>query len=209
MAETQPICTVVSFFPFPLLEEKPGLIPNRFQIPASDTHKPQVLKVTKAMHYVYLDETRGSLQVRDSPDEVARSIVDDFSNAQLGIGEGAKPGLFWVNGDYSAEQIEKEFKQEIVQAKVAQMKWFQAICRIADDDWNKYHQHNVVSDFQRKAAHLIGWKPEEHTWMNARALENSIKCPSCLTVVDGATVLCPTCKRILKPEEYKADQYAK
>jgi hypothetical protein len=207
--DTQPVCTVVSFFPFPLMEEKPGLIPNRFPIPASDTFKPQVLKVTKAMHYVYLDETRGSLQVRDSPDEVARSIVEDFCNAQLGLGEGASPGIFWVNGDFTADEIEKKFPQEVVAVKVKQLKWFQAICRIADDDWNKYHQHNVVSDFQRKAAHLIGWKPEEHAWMNARGLENSIKCPNCTKVLDGSVISCPDCRCIINKEAYEKLTFAK
>lgn len=209
MTEPRLACTVASYFPFVIREEKPGLIPGRFLIPASDTKEPELLVLERSIHYVYLDETRGSLQVRDPADEVARSIVEDFNNAQLGISEGCHPGLFWVPGAHTVESLKKEFSSRITAVKIAQMKWFTAICRIADDDWNKYHQHNVVSDFQRTAANLIGWKPEEHEWMNKRAIvENSSRCPACQTLVSPELVICTTCKCILKPEEYKKLQFA-
>jgi hypothetical protein len=209
MSEPRLACTVVSFVPFPIKEEKPGLIPGRFFIKDSDTKEPEVLQIEKAIHFVYLDENRGSLQVRDPADEVARSIVEDFCTAQLGISEGCHPGIFWVPGAYSVKEIKEQFGKQCIEAKIAQMRWLTKICQIADDDWNKYHQHNVVSDFQRTAAHIIGWKPEEHEWMNKRQVnEDSTRCPACQTLVSPSLVVCTSCKCILRPEEYKKLQFA-
>lgn len=208
---TQPsmACTVVSYVPFLIREEKPGLIPGRFLIEPSDTKEPKLLVLERSIHYVYLDENRGSLQVRDPADEVARSIVEDFNNSQLGISDGVHPALFWVPGSHTVKSIQETFPQDVTRVKVAQMKWLTAICRIADNDWNKYHQHNVVSDFQREAAHLIGWRPEEHEWMNKVAASvQSSNCPACNQLVTPTMVICTNCRCVLKPEDYKKLQFA-
>lgn len=202
------VCTVVSFVPFRLKEDKPGLVPPYFLIKESDTIDPQVLHIKKALHYVYLDDTRGSLQVRDSPDEVARSVVEDYIGSQLRVDENSRPGLFWVPGKWSAAEVKIKFKDKIAEVLKKQNSWFVQICRLADDDWNKFHQHNVVSDFQRKAAHLIGWRREEHEWMNAKSTEGSKTCPSCSMLNAPNIVVCPSCKCILDPEKYKTLTFA-
>lgn len=203
-------CTVVSLVPFPIREEKPGLIPSRYFIPASDSIKPRVLVIKPAMHYVYLDETRGNLQVRDASEEVARSIVQDYVNAQLGITEGAAPGLFWVSGAKTVEEVVAMHGEEIILHKGNQKRWFTIICRLADDDWNKYHQHNVISDFQRKAANLIGLNPEDHLWMNPEAAVKTAttKCHACLSEVPQGTIVCSVCRCVLDAAKYKTLQFA-
>lgn len=203
------VCTVVSLVPFPIREVKPGLIPGTFEIPAAQNETPTCITVDKAMHYVYLDETRGSLQVRDSPDEVARSIVDDFVNSQLCISEDCRPGLFYLVGNYTPVEVKAKFKDRLEDEIRIQRNWLQAIARMADDDWNKYHQHNVVSDFQRIAAKLLSWRPEDHPWMSNRTVAESNRCPSCMTLTDKGVVVCPNCKAILDPEKYKTLQFAK
>src|SRR5207237_6131695 len=128
-------CTVVSLVPFPIAEEKPGLIPGYFKIPASNGKVPECLTVYDARHNVYIDETRGSLGVRDAADEVARSIVEDFRSSQLGVSDGIHPGLFWTVGAYSAMQImkftpqdseehQRAIAKELASENLAQKRWF-------------------------------------------------------------------------------------
>lgn len=201
------ICTVVSLVPFELNEFKPGLLPARYCIPASDGREPQVLHIGTARHYVYLDEARGNLPVRDSATEVARSIVEDYITSQLQVTEVARPGLFWVVGKFSAAEVKLQFKDRLIQISKGQNNWLTNICTLADDDWNKYHQHNVVSDFQRKAAQMIGWKPEQHLWMAPLTTTQGFSCPACGNLTSQATVVCLSCKCILDPEKYKTLQF--
>lgn len=201
-------CTVVSIVPFELKESKPGLIPGNFIVPASDGKNPVCLIVKEARHNVYLDDSRGSLPIRDASDEVARSIVDDFIDSQLGRTETAYPGIFWVPGEHTPESIKKEHSIRLAQAAMAQKEWFNNICKIADDDWSRYRRHNVISDFQRKAGEFLGLRREEHEWMSPALTMSSERCPSCQTLVTPGTVICQVCKFVLDKNKYKAEDYA-
>ena len=201
-------CTIVSIVPFEVNEEKPGLIPGRFHIAASDGVEPILLHIQNAMHYVYLDENRGSLPARDPSDEVAKSIVNDFVQAQLGISETAFPGIFWVPGALTLEEIKSQYSVELIKARSAQRAWMNNICRMADDDWNRYHKHSVISDFQRKSAEILGWSADEHEWMNTSLTINPEKCPNCQIALAKGTVLCPSCRCVLDLEKYKKLQFA-
>lgn len=203
-------CTVVSLVPFEITEYKPGLIPGTFIVPASDGDTPAILHVRAAKHNVYLDSDRGSLPIRDAADEVANSIVRDFVDGQLGRKDGAQPGIFWVPGSWSTKEVQEKFAHEITQAKIAQKRWFIEICQIADNDWNRYHQHNVISDFQRKAAELLGYKREEHEWMSpATHNQGNIRCPNCTTLLHPEVAFCPSCKCIINKEKYQTLEFAK
>lgn len=202
-------CTVVSLVPFAISESKPGLIPRLFKIPASDGKEPQVLVVKDARHNVYIDETRGSLSVRDAADEVARSIVEDFIAGQLAISDGVHPALFYAIGEWNSKDIREKFSDDFNEAMIAQRRWFIEICKIADNDWNRYHQHNVISDFQRKAGELLGYIKEEHEWIAPSLIMASIRCPACNASVASGIVICTNCRCILDSERYKKLEFAK
>lgn len=200
-------CTVVSFIPWELNEEKPGLIPPRFKIEKSDGKIPTITHIRKAFHFVYLDETRGSLKANDPSDEVANSICNDFINAQLEVDDVAKPGIFWLPGLLFYDEIAKKYKERLDAVKEGQRRWFLNICRIADDDWNRYHKHNSVSDFQRTAARMLGWDPKEHLWMDPEVVQKpfegkTTRCLACNTELEGEPVICKACGCILRPSEY-------
>jgi hypothetical protein len=204
-------CTVISIVPFVIDETKPGLIPNRYVIPAA-TKDVQILHVGTAIHYVYIDETRGSLQVRTPSFEVAKSIVNDYVNAQLGISEDAAPGITWVNREITTDDVKKDpqLKIELARLKIRQNNWFTAICKIADDDWTRYQKHSVISDFQRTAAETLGWDNTKHPWMKIPVMElKSAKCPACAMSVSENSIVCPNCKCILDNEKYSKLTFAK
>jgi hypothetical protein len=208
-------CTVASIIPWPLHEFKPGLLPGHYYIKESDTHVPTCIYVTnKTIHYVYLDDTRGSLPARDPSDEVARSIVNDYIASQLGVDESARPGIFWVPGYHEPHEIILSFKDLLSEAQRAQSKWFQNLCKIADDDWTRYRKHNVISDFQREAAKMIGWNPDDHEWMRTEIKSEGPKevmraCVACNSPVSEKAIICSVCKCVLDPEAFKKLTFAK
>ena len=203
------MCTVVSLVPFDIREEKPGLIPNSFHLPASDMKTPSVLSVGTSRHYVYLDQDRGHLPVRTPSTEVARSIVNDYITAQQRVTPDAHPALFWVPGAKAASTIIKDHADLITENLLAQSIWFVSVCQQADDDWQKYRRHTVVSDIQRKMAQILGWNPEQHEWMSPNVTSIGIRCPACGTLAMMGAAVCSQCQCILDPEKYKSLQFAK
>lgn len=189
------VCSVVSFVPFDIREEKPGLIPPSFFIKASDMKVPTILKVETATHFVYLDEARKMLQVKDPPDVVARAIVEDYCNSQLGIADDAGPALFWLDTDISEEEVLEKHKIMVIRMIQRQKRWFMNITKMADDDWRKYHQHTVISDFQRRLGEILGLDSRDHEWMSPLTLlqETTKKCQFCASNVEKEAVVCPVC----------------
>jgi len=182
--------TVISFVPFEIRAHKPGLFPPHFHIEASDMKIPKLLYIETCSHFLYLDETRGSVRVPDPSDIVARAIVNDYINSQLSIDIEACPALFWMPDKLSVECVLDKLKVEILQSLKKQRKWFLNISMLADNDWSRYHQHNVISSFQRKCADIIGWNSQEHEWMSPQTTMESSSCPFCgISVPKGL----PTC----------------
>lgn len=202
-------CTVVSLVPFDIREEKPGLIPNSFFLPASDMKTPQLLKVGTARHYVYLDQDRGHLPVRTPSTELATSIVRDYITAQQRVAPDAQPALFWIPGNYQVpNQVLKDFPDQVEEALAKQVTWFTRVCQQADDDWHKYHRHTVVSDVQRRMAQILGWSAENHEWMAPNLTAVGVRCPACGTLAMMGAVVCSQCQCILDVERYKTLQFA-
>jgi hypothetical protein len=182
--------TVVSLVPFEILAHKPGIYPPYFQIKASDMKTPELLHVGTSYHYTYLDETRGSLRVPDPSDQVARAIVEDYTNSQLSVDDEASPALFWIPENLNVIQIQEKFKVDIARYLIKQKRWFLNICMLADNDWSRYHQHNVISTFQRKCAEYIGWDSSKHEWMSPQTTMESSSCPYCGTSVPKGLPVC-------------------
>lgn len=192
-------CTVISLVPVHICEEKPGLFPPRFIIPESDTMTPQVLHVSTATHYVYLDEARGMLQVKDPSDVVAKAIVQDFCTSQLATNDSVGPALWWVDEHVEAKDILEHQKKIIPEKKARQHGWFVNLAKMADDDWTRYHKHVVISDFQRKIGTILGLNPEDHEWMMPLALQENMTtvCPFCKSSVPIGSVICTACNSVI------------
>src|SRR5665213_112910 len=177
----EPKSTIVSMLHQELREEKPGLVPSIFIIKAGSMEKPSITHIKAAKHFVYLDGDRGSLPIRDASYEVARSIVEDYTSAQMGVTDGVYPGICWFPGELYLKDIEhhETFGPMLAIVKIAHMRWLNELIRMADNDYAKYKQHNVVSGFQRMIANIMKIDPKKHPWMSDdNALESDI-CPGC------------------------------
>lgn len=203
-------CTVVSIVPFAIKEMKPGLSPNIYEIEAASEEDPQVLHIGTGSHNVYINEDQGSLNVRDTSTEIARSVVEDFCTSQLEYGEGTGPGLFWVIGKLTVDDIRRECKAELLQAKIRQRRWFTKLVEIADRDWEQYHKPNVISGFQRLAAKILKVDPTRHTWLepNVHTGIDLVNCKACTSPIRPEAIICPVCRAVLNPVKFKELQFA-
>lgn len=203
------VSSIISIVPFKIgPEEKPGLYPGSFTIPASKNGIPEILIIGSSIHYVEVDVDK-SIRVEDPSYIVAESIVYDYVSSQLGVQPETSgnrgPGIFWKSGRYDLNKVYKELTDDLNKAKERQNNWFLDMIKIADDDWEKFRQHRVITDMQRAAAKLLNL---ERPWSVAVTDIKSIKCPACQNVLNSDVIVCPNCRCIINLDKYKTLQFA-
>ena len=206
MSKNEFVATVVSIVPFELNEEKPGVYPGNFYIPAA-IGGPEVLVVGQSVYHIEVDENR-SVTVPCPANEIARSIVEDYVNSNLAYSEkeNAAPGLFWEIGRYTKIEVITKLGTQLERAKLRQINWFNKLVEMADDDWEKTRQHKTISDMQRFACKSLGLS---RPWVIVPVKPGSNKeCIACRSVVHPEAIVCPQCRAILNIEAWKKMQFA-
>jgi len=209
-----PKSTLVSIVPFPIEEFKPGLIPGTFRVDASVDGRPQCTIIGDSIHYVWIDETRGSLKVNNPSYVIARSVVNDYNSSQLAGGVDRHPGFFWLMGEYDTERVEKEHKDKLNEYKIIQRNWFVELVKLADDDWEKTRQHQCISDIQRYAAREIDpGNTRLRPWVITRPEDvpekiETISCPACGSDIPAKVVICRYCRYIIDKKRYPEMTFA-
>lgn len=214
MPSSQPrsndISTIVSLLPYPLVENKPGLVPPTFRIPYTNPGDFTLVNVERCTHTVYLDENRPRLVVPDPSDVVANSIVEDHKRAMVCYEHGiAEPGLGWVWGEYldtpdgkkGFVAVHSALLREITEK---QIEWYKRLLAMADDDWSQYRRHKFITGLQRTAASVLGITDRE--WLLEHRIEEALmKCKLCFSQVHPEACICPVCHGILDMERYKKE----
>lgn len=196
--------TIISMFPFAIREVKPSIQPGYYYIPAAEETKFQLLTINPAYEIYRIPATEQILKQEIKATEVARSIVQDFLKNVLASGENCYPGLFWARGVFTKEQVQITFKEELKEAYQAQLNWYQAIVKIADDDWASYRKHIFINENQRHAAKILGYKRD---WlMDTPQADNHmlVNCPACFSLIHPQASICGNCRTIVNVEKYNS-----
>jgi hypothetical protein len=190
-------------------EFKPGIYPGRFVIPAClDFKKPKTLVVTTSVYFIPQfngDEEMPSHVVKVHCKEMVESIFNDYMRSQMDVNVDCRPGLDFVPGRVSVEEFLKSFPLKHIEMQKKQLTWFTKLVQRADNDWNRYKNHKVVSDNQRFAARALGL---EKDWLTLDSTEVPVKCPSCKTNCVPDAVVCANCRCILDKEKYDKLSFA-
>jgi hypothetical protein len=180
--------------PYPVIAVKPGLFPERFEIPEPEMGKLSVLHVGSNHFNVPIPLSNGrSIKSRVPAEELAESIVQDHLHSLIGFSEESHPVLFWVPGKLTAEEVEKNHSVLLSKYKEKQTRWYKKLVETADDDWSKNRARRAITQQQKKAAHALGLKRE---WSLDNLPEEviSAKCPACFDEVHPDAIICRTCK---------------
>jgi len=192
------LSTVVSIIPKPINEPKWTIFPGRFEIAPGSYDKPAVLTVGSSCWWREIDETQPLLEIPVYSTQVAESIVKDYCGSYpLASGEEIKPGLFWVPGSVSPEEVKLKYKVALNKAKDAQIRWYHALIKMADSLWVRGNNNpSVIGEDMRIAARELGLA-EKKDWMsNARAQEMD-RCKACGSLVDTHYPVCAVCKAVV------------
>lgn len=196
--------TIISFYPHALNEFRPCLFPPTYHVEPSDGNLPQVLVVDDAFYLVESPmESMPAIKVYVKGLEVANSIVADFMGASLHADSAVGPGIFVVDAEVKAGDVKALYPKECSAALERQRNWFIRLVKHADDDWQKFRQHKMITDLQLLAAlHL---KVEKEWTMVSKPV---VSCPACKITVDPSAIVCPNCRCILQPDAYKTLKFA-
>lgn len=204
-----PPTTVVSVLPFPISEEKPGMSPSVFDIPRAPKGGISVLKVGGSIAPVKIDDDRGSIYVPQDAEKIANSIVQDFINATMCVELGlAEPGLFWLHGDLTPEEVMVSYSGELELCRTKHLNWCKRLVSEADDLWQRYRQHKSITDVMRYAAEELGF--EDREWakvMSARPI-SILNCPACGQECNKEAAVCHACRCILNEDKFRSLKFA-
>lgn len=195
--------TIVSLYPLEFHEYVPGLFPSLYEIPPSDGQIPQVLHVGEAFYLIEVGEDRPSVRITKSADAIANSLVQDFMTSSMHIDEEARPAIFVIHDEVDANTVLKTHGAKVQQAIKMQKNWFTKLVRLADDEWQKYRQHRVITDLFRIAARQLKLDRE---WLDIKT--DTISCPGCGMAVNPVQALCGHCRVIINQEAYKSLKFA-
>lgn len=194
-------CTIISLVPFSIKEVKPQIIPGYFQIPPCKQDDIQVLPIGDSIHWMESPFPKmPPIKLTEDSRTMARSIVNDYIEAQLATDTDVAPGLFWVEGHFTKKEAKSQFEKEIRDADKRQKRWFVNLVKIADDDWAGSHQHKFISDIQRHAARALSLEREWLTLYNDSAL---VQCPLCRDMVRSDAIIHNICGFVINPVEYE------
>lgn len=199
--------TIVSYFPLPFEETVPHLYPSRYYIEASDGKHPKLLQLSDAYYILENRSIEGvnpqGIQIPVPAEKLAASLVHDFRAAAPHTTDEAYPAVFHVHQTVDEAALEKSFSKIIQSHLNAQKLWFERLVRIADDDWQRYRMHRVITDLQRLSAKMLNLDRE---WLSV--LEELKVCPACSAKVNPSQVVCHNCRYILNEAAYKNMKFA-
>ena len=196
------VSTVLSICPFETVEIKP-INGGYFKIPAAPKNDFILVTIKDSSYIQRLPATDHNIVIPVASYHIAKSIVDDFVNTVIEADDNAGPGMMWFEGAVTKAEVIAKHKQALDDLTARQIRWFENLCKKADDDWNQYHKVGLISGHQRYAAQYLGYKAEWITEYNVDA--GMMDCPACYTKIDKRAVICSNCSAIL--DRAKAAQF--
>lgn len=202
-------CTLVSIVPFMISEFKPGIYPGRFVIPPCLNAKdPEILTIGTSVYFIPQfngDEELPAHVIKTAPKDIAKSVINDYMSGQMDVNTDCCPGFVWLPGELTKEEFLNKFALLHLEMKKKQNKWFGKLVERADNDWNRYKRHTVISDNQRFAARALGLNKD---WLTTEHHEIPVKCPACFTNCAPQAIVCANCRCILDKDKHSKLSFA-
>lgn len=188
--------TIVSVFPKKIVERKETTQPGIFTIEAGNEKDPAILVVGPSSWWRDGGEDMPLIEITNSSVQVAESIVKDYCNGFPEINENAGPGLFFIVGECTVEDVKEKYKKALTDAITKQKNWFNNLIAMADKDWAQNNGNpRAISDLSKMAAKALNLT--DRAWMKATLQAQYIACAACGNQRNPAYPICPSCNRII------------
>ena len=194
--------TIISIFPKRIEEHKVTLTPPDYIIEPGTFKIPSTLIVETGCWWMERDEKQPLIEIPVYSTQVAESLVRDYCIGLFGVlWPSIRPGLFYVPGAYTPEQVreDKNIKGLLLKAQEQQRNWYLNLVRITDALWSRSNGNPLtVSDDARLAARELDLKGKD--WMmNITALD-MVRCINCGSSRNPDFPTCPVCHVMVDKE---------
>ena len=201
--------TIVSVYPRGFTEVKHTTQPGTFKVPGGSREKPGILLVGTSSWWKDIDPEQPLIEITQSSIQVAASVITDYCNGLLCCDMGAaRPGLFYIPGNHTQDEILEGYQSEIDVAASKQRNWYSELVKMADILWARSHGNPLsISDDMRLAAQEL--QTTEKAWLqdfNTMQLEN---CPACGQLRDAKFPVCQHCHTIVNQKQYDSAGFQK
>ena len=196
--------TIFSIFPREINETKNTLEAPPFHLDAGYPDAPVRLVVGSSSWWREIDFEQPLLEIPVSSVQIAESVVKDYSNGILMCDMGERrPGLFFLPGDVSVDELKTKHKDILKLAITRQENWFRALVRLADSLWARTNGNPLaIDDNARMAAKML--KIEDRAWVSDFKMENVTmsSCPACGTLRNNLYPVCTNCKTVVDVDKF-------
>jgi len=191
------IYTIVSIFPKPIREIKVTLDPGEWIIPAGSYEKPGVLTIGSSVSWIKYSAEMEAVELSFSAIQIAHSVITDYSAGLIAVRVGiAQPGLFYVEGRKTSEQVVKDHKTALDNAKKLQDTWYSSLVTAADSLWARSNGNPVaIPTDSRIAAEALGLKNKP--WMQDFNTLQMVSCVNCGNLRNPNYPSCPSCRVVV------------
>jgi hypothetical protein len=195
--------TIVSIFPKPIREVKHTIQPGVFVIEPGTFDNPAVLVVGPSSWWRELDDEQPLLEIPVSSIQIADSVVKDYANGLLASNMAdCMPGLFYLTGEKTSEQVLKDHKVQLARALVCQRTWYKALVDIGDQLWARSNGNPLtISDDMRLAARELNLN--EKSWLADFTMMTLVNCKFCGTLLKPGFPVCASCHHVVDEIAYK------
>lgn len=188
--------TIVSIFPKLIEERKHTIQPGIFVIQPGSFSSPSVLVVGPSSWWKEIDENQPLLEIPHSSIQIADSIVKDYCNGIFACDMAQNmPGLFYIPGAWSVDEIRKQHSAELNTANFRQRNWFTVLVKMADALWSRSNGNPLsISDEMKLAARELNLVNKE--WLKDSQSMELERCKACGHLKNPDYPVCANCKNI-------------
>jgi hypothetical protein len=192
--------TVVSILPKYIEERKVTIQPGLFNIPPGTFNNPAILVVGPSSWWRDIDEEQPLLELPVSSIQVADSIVKDYCNGlHMCNMADQMPGLFYLPGEHTVDNLKKEYMPLLIAAQAKQKKWYLELVKAADILWSRSNGNPLaISSDARLACKELNI--ENKPWLGDLQQAELVRCVACGSLRNQSFPICQTCKAIVDPE---------
>lgn len=195
--------TIVSIYPKNVPSHNSTIFPGDFLIPAGTYDKPTVLTVGSSSWWKDMEGDQDPFEVVVGSILVADSIVKDWARGLMGCNlEDSMPGLFYIEGTKTSEEVKKNHKNLLDLAAAKQKKYYETLIELGDVLWVSFQgSPRTISEDMRLAATELGIK--DKAWMKDSVDFRMQNCPACGNLRNPAYPICPNCKTVIDKDKAK------
>lgn len=191
--------TVVSIYPFEIVEVLVTIQPSRYVIPAGTLEKPSITVIGSASWWKESGENEPLMEVPVFSNVVAKNLVDDYIHSMNAAAAGVRhAGVFVLPGPVTLEQVLKDYQPQLKRADAMQKAWYEELIKQADAMWSRTNGNPLaVGDDARFAAKSLS---KDKPWIKDFQQIQNIACVACGNMRNPQYPVCPHCKNIIDTE---------